>query len=218
MWAAPVPSVLVMFTSGTLLTFALAAVVVLGVPGQAVAYVVTRSLEGGRVSGLSSALGLGTGALVHAVAAAVGLAALLASSNWALTVVQLAGATYLVHLGIRQLRSNRVDSLQTPSRASLSPARLFADGVVLDVLNPTKVIFFTAFLPQFIDPARGSPSTQLLVLALCFVPLAYLVYGTYAVVAARVLRGLGEASALRGRINRSSGAVYLGLAAFTVLA
>lgn len=207
-----------MFTSAALLTFALAAVVVLAVPGQAVVYVVTRSLEGGRLAGLTSALGLGTGSLLHAVAAALGLAALLASSDWALTAVQLSGATYLVFLGIRQLRSNRTDPLRAISRAPVSSIRLFADGLVLDVMNPTKVIFFTAFLPQFIDPARGSATTQLVVLAVCFVPMAYLIYGAYALLAAEVLRGLGEAPMTRIRINRGSAAVYLGLAALTVMA
>lgn len=202
-----------------LFTFVLAATAVLAVPGQAVAYVVTRSVEGGRAAGLSSALGLGTGAMIHAVAAVLGLAALLASSDWALTVVQVAGAVYLVYLGVRQWCTARtVGRGSNVRRAPTSMGRLFVDGLVLDVLNPTKVIFFTAFLPQFIDAARGSPNSQLVVLALCFVPLAYLVYGTYALLASRFLGRIGEAPLLRTRIDRGSGVVYFGLAAVTLLA
>lgn len=204
-------------TGPLLLAFALTAVAVLAVPGQAVAYVLTRSLEGGRVAGLSSALGLGTGSLLHAIAAAAGLAALLASTQWALAILQLAGAGYLVYLGIRQLRTSQSHAGRPDRRRSpASPGRLFVDGVVVDVLNPMKVVFFIAFLPQFVDPALGPAGVQVVTLALCFVPLAYLVYLAYAVLASQVSTGIGEVARLR--IYRGTGAVYLGLAACTVLA
>lgn len=214
--AAPIPRVPAMPTGPVLLAFALTAVMVLAVPGQAIAYVLTRSLEGGRRAGTSSALGLGTGSLLHAVATSVGLAAALAATDWAMTTIQLAGAAFLVHLGIRQFRSGPTGP-EAPDRlvGPAAPTRLFVDGLVVDVLNPTKVVFFIAFLPQFVDPAQGPPGPQVMALALGFVPLAYGVYLTYALLASRVSTRIGEAA--RSRINRGTGVVYLGIAALTVL-
>lgn len=202
----------------TLLAFTLAAAVVVLAPGPAIAYVVTRSLESGRLAGLSSALGVGTGTFIHAVAASTGLAALLSSTQWAFTTIQLAGSGYLMHLGIRQLRSSRTDPGRTGRRrAPTSTARHFMDGVVVNVLNPKSVLFFIAFLPQFVDPTLG-PNTQLIILALCVVPLGYLANVVYALLAARLAAGIGRAPLAHQRINRCAGAVYLGLAVFMLLA
>jgi len=153
--------------STDLLLFAGAAVALLIIPGPAVLYIVTRSVAQGRVAGLTSVVGVHAGSLVHVAAAAFGLSALLASSATAFSVVKYLGAAYLVWLGIRQFR-RRVDrdaaGVEPPP--GYSPARIFGEGVLVNVLNPKTAIFFLAFLPQFVDPGRGPVAVQMVLLEL----------------------------------------------------
>lgn len=205
-------------TTAALLTYVLVTLAITLVPGPTITYVVTRTLEGGRLIGLIAACGTTSGALIHAVAASVGLASLLASTPWALTGLQLAGAGYLVHLGVQQLRkpsAGPLDSSHIPAPARR--LRVFIDGTVVDVLNPKTVLFFVALLPQFIDAGRGAPGTQLLAFALCYVLIVLAVNCSYAFVAAGISRSLSETPLVRTRINRGTGFVYFGVAAFAIL-
>ena len=159
-----------MFPNHTsLLIFVSAAALLLAIPGPAVFYIVGRSIGQGRNAGLVSALGIGVGTLIHTLAAAVGLSALLVSSATAFSVVKYLGAAYLVYLGIQRLRSKQplaAASDTTAPQATL--ARVFSQGIVVNVLNPKTALFFFAFLPQFIDPARGRVATQILSLGVLF--------------------------------------------------
>jgi threonine/homoserine/homoserine lactone efflux protein len=159
-----------MFPNHTsLLIFVSTAGLLLAIPGPAVLYIVGRSIGQGRNAGLVSALGIGVGTLVHTAAAAVGLSALLVSSATAFSVVKYLGAAYLVYLGIQRLRSK--ESLAAASDTSaprVTLARVFSQGIVVNVLNPKTALFFFAFLPQFIDPARGHVATQILSLGVLF--------------------------------------------------
>jgi threonine/homoserine/homoserine lactone efflux protein len=159
-----------MFPNHTsLLIFVSTAALLLAIPGPAVLYIVGRSIGQGRNAGLVSALGIGVGTLVHTAAAAVGLSALLVSSATAFSVVKYLGAAYLVYLGIQRLRSK--ESLAAASDTSaprVTLARVFSQGIVVNVLNPKTALFFFAFLPQFIDPARGHVATQILSLGILF--------------------------------------------------
>jgi threonine/homoserine/homoserine lactone efflux protein len=159
-----------MFPNHTsLLIFVSAAALLLAIPGPAVLYIVGRSIGQGRNAGLVSALGIGVGTLIHTLAAAVGLSALLVSSATAFSVVKYLGAAYLVYLGIQRLRSKQplaAASDTTAPQATL--ARVFSQGIVVNVLNPKTALFFFAFLPQFIDPARGHVATQILSLGVLF--------------------------------------------------
>jgi threonine/homoserine/homoserine lactone efflux protein len=159
-----------MFPNHTsLLIFVSTAALLLAIPGPAVLYIVGRSIGQGRNAGLVSALGIGVGTLVHTAAAAVGLSALLVSSATAFSAVKYLGAAYLVYLGIQRLRSK--ESLAAASDTSaprVTLARVFSQGIVVNVLNPKTALFFFAFLPQFIDPARGQVATQILSLGILF--------------------------------------------------
>ena len=159
-----------MFPNHTsLLIFVSTAALLLAIPGPAVLYIVGRSIGQGRNAGLVSALGIGVGTLIHTAAAAVGLSALLVSSATAFSVVKYLGAAYLVYLGIQRLRSK--ESLAAASDTSAQQAtlaRVFTQGIVVNVLNPKTALFFFAFLPQFIDPARGHIATQILSLGILF--------------------------------------------------
>lgn len=201
-----------------LLAFLGATLATLAVPGPSVLYVVTRSTAHGRRAGLLSMLGLETGAALHVLAAALGLAALLARSPVAFDAVRWCGAAYLVWLGVRELRAARPGA----DRADGAPPpvgrwRLYADGVLVDVLNPKTAVFFLAFLPQFVDPARSPAAGQLAALGLVFVALAAVVDSTYAVLAARMAARWRTSGRVRLVMSRAAGGVYLALAGAAVV-
>jgi threonine/homoserine/homoserine lactone efflux protein len=203
--------------STSLLAFVAAALVVLLIPGPGVLFVLTRSLSQGQRAGLVSACGLSAGAFVHVIAATVGLSALLAASAAAFGVVKLLGAAYLIYLGIRAVMSRRQADVEVELPAPRSLRRLFADGVVVSVLNPKVAVFFLAFLPHFTDPVRGSVSTQMFWLGLLYCALALCTDGAYAVLASR-LRHWMRGPMARGSLPRyASGAVYIGLGVSTAL-
>lgn len=199
--------------------FAIASLALLIVPGPSVLYIVTRSMDQGRAAGLVSVLGIHTGSIVHVAAAALGLSAILASSALAFSVVKYAGAAYLIWLGIRAIRDGGEERTDATGREH-SLARIYAQGVVVNILNPKTALFFLAFLPQFVDGSTGSIPFQIVVLGVSFILLGFVSDGTYALVSARVSRtlaarrrtavarrwlpgltliGLGVASAITGR-------------------
>jgi len=200
-----------------LLGFLAASLAMLAVPGPSVVYVVARATAHGRRAGLWSMAGLETGAALHVVAAAAGLAALLARSPALFDAVRWTGAAYLVWLGVRELRATRPRTRgegagEAPGPAAPRRWRLFADGVLVDVLNPKTALFFLAFLPQFADPARGPVAPQLALLGGLFVGLAALVDSAYALLADRMSWRLRASEPARRRLGRASGGVYLALA------
>jgi threonine/homoserine/homoserine lactone efflux protein len=171
-------------TAATLELFALAALGLLIVPGPAVTYIVTRSIDQGRSAGFVSVLGIHTGSLVHVAAATLGLSAILASSAVAFTTVTYLGAAYLVVLGVRTWLDRRAEDRVDLPRASLR--RVYGQAFVVSLLNPKTALFFLAFLPQFVDPARGAAASQILVLGAAFVGLGMLSDSAYALAAARL--------------------------------
>jgi threonine/homoserine/homoserine lactone efflux protein len=151
----------------SLLLFVSAAVVLLVIPGPAVFYILGRSIGQGRGAGLVSALGISVGSLFHTAAAPIGLSALLMSSAIAFSAVKYLGAAYLIYLGVQKLRQeDPVEVSATPPRVKLS--RIFTQGIVVNVLNPKAALFFFAFLPQFVDPARGHVAAQIVFLGVLF--------------------------------------------------
>ena len=170
----------------------LSALALIVVPGPAVLYIVSQSIDGGRRAGLASAAGVATGGTVHIAAATVGLSSLVLSSATAFEAVKLAGAVYLVLLGVRRLLT-RV----TPEAVGRGPRPLgavYRRGVVVNVLNPKTALFFLAFLPQFVDPDRGAAWLQILLFGATFVVLALASDALYAVAAGTA------AERLRGRV------------------
>ncbi len=191
--------------------FAVAALALLLTPGPAVLYIVARSVEQGRLAGLVSVCGITTGTLVHVLAAALGLSALLASSALAFAVVKYAGAAYLVYLGVRRI----LDSHEAPAADFAPPRRslrrLYRDGFVVNLLNPKTALFFLAFLPQFVDPARGAVALQVAFLGLMFALMGLTSDGLYALAAGSAGRWLRRrASVLRWQ-RYVTGGVFIGL-------
>jgi threonine/homoserine/homoserine lactone efflux protein len=196
--------------ASTFALFAAAALAFLAIPGPSVFYIVTRSLAQGRRAGVTSMLGVQAGGLVHVVAAAFGVSAIIASSATAFTFVKYAGAAYLVFLGVRRLLSAGEQESFAPQRRA-STAHLFRQGIVVNVLNPKTALFFLAFLPQFVDPDAGPVAPQMLVLGTLLVCLGVLSDGTYAMLAAGAGRRLRESAASRRLLDRLSGGVFVAL-------
>jgi threonine/homoserine/homoserine lactone efflux protein len=203
--------------TATLAVFAVAAVTLLVIPGPAVLYIVSRSVAQGRAAGLVSVCGIHVGSLLHVGAAALGLSALLVSSALAYDTVRYLGAAYLVWLGVQRLLARDEDARPTGARRERL-GRIFAQGVVVNVLNPKTALFFFAFLPQFVDAAAGAVPLQVAVLGATFVGLGLVTDGAYALLAstgAGFLRG-------RRRVARASrlasGGVLVGLGVTTALA
>ncbi len=203
-----------MIDSTTWAVFVAAALVMLLTPGPAVMYIVGRSLSQGSAAGVVSSLGLTSGTLVHIVAAALGLSALLVSSATAFTTVKLIGAGYLVYLGImawRKPSTGRASLRTSPS----SLRRVFSQGVVVNILNPKTALFFWAFLPQFADPARGSVAVQIILLGSAFALIGLLTDSGYALAAGMLGRWLARNPAIQRVQQRISGTIYLGLGVAT---
>ncbi|TXK43347.1 LysE family translocator [Nonomuraea sp. C10] len=197
----------------TLALFCAATLAILLVPGPAVIFIVTRSVAQGRAAGLVSVLGVHAGSVVHVVAAALGVSALLAASATAFTIVKYAGVAYLVWLGLRKLlaRGTAEEMVELPEQ---SKRRMFWEGFVVNVLNPKTAIFFMAFLPQFADPAAGAVAPQMLVLGLLWMALGMASDGTYALLSSALATRVRRSVRARRRIDIGSGLVYLGLAAW----
>lgn len=199
----------------TLLVFALASAALIALPGPAVVYIISRSVSQGRTAGVVSALGVEVGALVHVAAATIGLSALVASSAAAFNVVKLAGAAYLIVLGLQRLRS--------PSGApfgSVPPATrraLFGQGIVVNALNPKVAIFFLAFLPQFVV-AGHAVAPQIALLGAIFVTVAVVLDLTWALTAGTLGLRLRRSARARRLLDRTSGVAFLGLGGVAALA
>src|ERR1700674_17245 len=172
--------------------FSVAAILLLLTPGPAVLYIVARSVEQGRIAGLASVCGITTGTLVHVLAAALGLSALLASSALAFAVVKYAGAGYLIYIGVRRIFSRTPDAPLGLPRRSLG--RLYRDGFVVNLLNPKTALFFFAFLPQFVDPSRGAVALQILFLGTLFAGMGIMSDSLCAVFAGTVAQRLTRTS------------------------
>lgn len=196
--------------------FVAASVVLALTPGPGVLYVVTRSLVQGRRCGLVSVAGVALGNLGNAFAASVGLAALFAVSSLAFSVVKFGGALYLIHLGVRMLRSPPPPpALAAAPPAAVPLAGVLREGLVVALLNPKTTLFFAAFLPQFLDPGQpGMP--QALALGALFVAIAAVTDSAYALAAGAVARALRHRRARRLG-SRIGGGVFIGLGVFTAL-
>ncbi|TNF70663.1 MAG: LysE family translocator [Acidobacteria bacterium] len=194
----------------TLVLFVAAALVLLVTPGPAVLYVVARSIEQGPRAGFVSSLGLSVGGFVHVLAATLGLSAILVSSATAFGIVKMIGAGYLVYLGLRTLL-NRDNAAPSVSDSPRGMWRIFRDGVIVNLFNPKAALFFFAFLPQFVDPARGNVALQFLGLGLLFEALGLMSDSTYALLAGTVGGWLRTNEKVRRAQRYLTGSVYLGL-------
>ena len=193
------------------------ATILLLIPGPAVLYILARSLDQGRVAGLASAAGIAVGTLVHVLAATLGLSALLISSALAYSAVKYAGAGYLFYLGIKKFCESAGNETARPPENPVPVRKVFGQGVVVNILNPKTAIFFFAFLPQFVSPARGQVSLQFLTLGMIFAVMGWMSDSVWALSAGSAAHWLRGKQGFMEKQRYVSGTVYLGLGLATAV-
>ena len=180
-------------------------------PGQDFFYVVTRSLAQGRLAGVCSAIGVIIGILVHTALAALGVGAILHASEGLFLGLKLVGAAYLVYLGLRMMLRPDAARVANGTAPRLSAASLVRQGVLSNVTNPKIVLFFFAFLPQFVDPASAHPTRDLVFLGVLYAAMGLPVKAGVALAAGSLSERLLRRPAALAWAQRTSGAVLIGL-------
>jgi len=188
--------------------FITAAIIMLVTPGPAVLYIVARSIEQGKLAGLISALGVALGGLFHVLFAAFGLSIILVQSAIAFTVVKYLGAAYLIYLAIMKL-SQGEKSLINPKLQKKRLPKIFRQGFIVNLLNPKTALFFMAFLPQFVDPLRGSVTVQIFYLGMIFIILAVFSDSVYALLAGSVRKLFTNKNAILALNKYIPASIYL---------
>ena len=205
-----------MIESSQLYFFIGASLALLLVPGPAVLYITARSANQGRLAGLVSVLAIETANFTQAIAATLGLSAILLSSALAFDVVKYLGAAYLIYLGIRKLLVSE-EGIENGEVKPESLSRIYWQGLVVNLLNPKTALFFFAFLPQFVDPHKGNVTTQTLLLGALFVGMAIITDSLYALLASSLADKLRGSRHFQKGQRYFAGLVYVGLAITTAL-
>ncbi|HEV7372884.1 LysE family translocator [Arenibaculum sp.] len=195
------------------LAFATASAVLLAIPGPTVLLVVSYALGHGRRSGTATVAGVALGDFTAMTASMLGLGVLLAASAALFTALKWVGAAYLVYLGVRLWRAPVADGDGIDDAPSVRPWRMFLHTYAVTALNPKSVVFFVAFLPQFLDPARPFVS-QILVMEATFLVLATMNAALYAVLATAARRQVRRPS-VRRAVNRVGGSLLIGAGILT---
>ena len=199
-----------MFDLPTLGTFVAVVLGLFLIPGPAVLLVLSRTIQGGRRTGVLTGLGIAAGDFGHTLFAAVGLSAVLMTSALAFNAVKYVGAAYLIYLGIRAILA-RQSNPTLPAVAPIAPAKAFLQAIPAELLNPKTALFFLAFMPQFVHPERGSTFLQFAALGLIFVVLSSL-YTTLLALSVRPLgRLLGRLSWLVRWQGKIVGTIFIAL-------
>ena len=191
----------------TYAVFVVTCLALLAIPGPAVLYIISRSIDQGRTAGLLSALGVTTGTLVHIAAAAIGLSSLILASRAAFDAVRYVGAAYLIFLGVRRLLTRGADEA-LDVRPERTRRDLYTQGVIVNLLNPKTIVFIFAFIPQFVNVDSGHTWFQIMLLGLTFAALGLMSDSLYAVAAGTVADRL-RGTPLVARVERFVGGVVL---------
>ncbi|MGO0059308.1 LysE family translocator [Brevibacillus fluminis] len=196
--------------------FIITAVTLLIIPGPAVLYIMARSMDQGKKAGLVSVLGVALGGSVHVFAGAIGVSAILMTSEIAFSIVKYLGVAYLIYLGCKTLFSPaKSTTSEIPQAPRKKVGTIFYESALVEVMNPKTALFFLAFFPQFISPSAGSVSGQFLLLGAIFIALALVSDGLYAVLAASIRKRMKVNATVQ---NRITGYLYIALAVFSAFA
>lgn len=196
-----------------LLAFAVVALIFVAIPGPSVLFTISRALTLGKRPALLTVVGNATGVYAHVVAVALGVAAILERSALAFHVLKIAGAAYLVYLGVQALRHRRqLSALPDGQPAGISrPRKVLTDGFVVGVTNPKSIVFFAAILPQFVTPSNGHITTQLLILGLIAISAALVCDSGWALVAGAARDWFVGSPRRLSAIGGAGGLVMVGL-------
>ena len=179
-------------------------------PGPDIVYVLTRGIAQGRRAGFAAALGFATGVVFHTALAALGIAALIRSSEFAFSLVRYAGAAYLVYLGIRTLMSRGGFELNKDN-SSIALWTVYKQSVIGNVLNPKVTLFFLSFLPQFINVNAGHVELQMVLLGVLFMLQTVLIFGAVAFFSGVIGDKLRTNSSVADRLNVFAGVIFIAL-------
>lgn len=181
-------------------------------PGQDTMYIIGRSVSEGKGSGITSALGISTGGLIHVTAATLGLSAILTTSAVAFTIIKMLGVAYLVYLGVRMLlERGPADLSSIRNLASTGLFKAYRRGILTNVLNPKVAIFFIAFLPQFVDPGAEHRILSFLLLGGTFLFTGTVWCLIVAILSAKASGALRQTSMTSRIVRRVAGLVFIGL-------
>jgi len=190
--------------------FLATALALLAIPGPAVLYVVTRSIEMGRAGGVASVAGITTGTIVHVVLATAGVSSLILASKAAFDGVKYVGAAYLVFLGVRRLLTRGAET-ETEQAVPRTRRRAYAQGVIVNLTNPKTIVFIFAFIPQFVDPDAAHVWLQVLVFGLTFATLGFISDNLYALAAGSVADRLRGGRTIERFQRWFGGSILIGL-------
>ncbi|MDN5216686.1 LysE family translocator [Fulvivirgaceae bacterium BMA12] len=201
---------------GNIMLFLTVATLLIVMPGPAVLYIMTKSIEHGYKAGIVSVLGIGVGGLTHVLFAGIGISAILVASATAFAIVKYLGAIYLIYLGIKKLvGKNSFNKMPTPgTKRQLS--KIFYEGVLVNVLNPKTAIFFFAFLPQFVSLEKGGVTSQIIFLGLLFMVTAVLSDTLYVLVSGRLGAWMKNNDGYQRMQKYVIGAIYITLGLLTL--
>lgn len=207
----PVPS------QQTLLAFAVVSVGIMLVPGPSNLFLLAHGIGHGRRSALAAAGGIEAAAALRVLLTAAGLSALLASSALAFEFVRWGGVAYLVYLGVKAFRSRRSGRDRASGATPVPLARSFRKGLVVGLGNPKMVIFYLAFLPQFVDPSRGSEAGQILLLGSVLWAIGAIWDVAFAAASGSIGGWVTRKSRFQAAQPRLEGVCYLGLAGWAAV-
>lgn len=201
----------------TLLPFIAFSLVIIAIPGPSVMFAISRALVLGRRGAIITVVGNGIGVFVQAVAVSVGLGILIESNEVLMTVIRLAGAGFLIYLGINSLRHRR-DGIDSPETANKTPSRnLLRESIIVGMSNPKTIVFFSAIFPQFVDAARGPIVLQMLILSVVFVVFGISGDAVYALSAGAARDWFAQSPQRIVTIRVIGGTLILGLGVATAL-
>lgn len=184
-------------------------------PGPGIFYVAARTLAGGRAEGVASSFGTGLGGMVHVLAGSLGVSAIVLASAELFTALKLIGAAYLIWIGFRTFQSARREATNAltggPATPPIGVRRAFREGVLVEALNPKTAAFFLAFVPQFVDPSKGSVAVQFVVLGSVSVALNTAVDIVVAFAASGIREGAAARPTLVRRLREVSGGAMIAL-------
>lgn len=190
--------------------FVSAAVLLTLMPGPDILFVITQGITRGRRAGITFAAGLCTGLIAHVTAVSLGISVLLMSSAVAFSVLKVAGAAYLIYLGVKAFWARRENHFEVSSEGVVS-GKLYRKGILMNVLNPKVILFFLAFFPQFIDKGIENPVPQMLLLGVIFMVQAFLIFSLVAVLADRLARRLMRNPKITLGVNIAEAVIYCGI-------
>ncbi|AMP98532.1 Homoserine lactone transporter [Pedobacter cryoconitis] len=187
-------------------TFLLTALLLNITPGNDTIFILSRSIAQGRKAGIISALGIGTGTLIHTLLAAFGLSIIIAESIILFNIIKYAGAAYIIYIGLKMLfGKSQLSTVINTSKKTSNYLKVYRDGIITNVLNPKVALFFIAFLPQFIDPALKNTVWPFMTLGFTFITMGTIWCLILAVFASAFFIRLKDNNKISGYINKFCG-------------